>query len=118
MFEPATLLATFAPVVVRAGNALVQHFLAPYAVKPTSVAEVVQLRQLELDHFRVLQDADKGGESYRWVEAIRKLQRPAVVVGLGVAFMLHPESQNAANMFSVVTFYLFGERVPYIGGRK
>lgn len=118
MFDPLTLLATFAPVVVRAGNALVQRFIAPDAVKPTSVAEVVQLQQLELERFRVLQDADKGGATYQWVEAVRKLQRPAVVIGLGVAFLVSPDSQNLANMFSVVTFYLFGERVPYIGGKK
>lgn len=118
MFDPATLLATFAPIVVRAGNALVQRFIAPDAVKPTSIAEVVQLQQLELERFRILQEADKGGATYQWVEAVRKLQRPIVVAGLGVAFLLSPDSANVANMFAVVTFYLFGERVPLAGGKK
>lgn len=118
MFDPVTLLATFAPVLVRAGNAGVQRFIAPDIVKPTSIAEVLQLQQIDLERFRLLQDADKGGATYQWVEAIRKLQRPAVVVGLGVAFAINPESQIVADMFSVVTFYLFGERVPLRMGAK
>lgn len=117
MFDPVTILSAFLPVLVRGGNALVQRF-APDTVKPTTVQEVAELQRIELERFKALQDADKGGETYRWVEAVRKLQRPAVIVGLGVAFLIDPNAPMVADMFACVTFYLFGERVPLRMGAK
>lgn len=111
MFEPITALAAFAPVLVKAGEAVVQRFIAPDAVKPTSIADVVALQGLENDRFRILQDADRGGDTYQWVEAVRKLQRPLVVFVLLGAFVHDPENVTVSLMFSSVTFYLFGERI-------
>jgi hypothetical protein len=110
VFDPVTALAALAPVAVDAGRALVQKYLAPDAVKPLNMAELLQLRTLENDRLRILQDSDKGGDTYKWVEAIRKMQRPVVVfVTLG-AFVMEPSDQIIADLFAVVMFYLFGER--------
>jgi hypothetical protein len=110
MFDPITALAAFAPVIVKAGEALVQRFIAPDAVKPTNIGEVIELRKLDIEQFRILQDADKGGETFQWVEAIRKMQRPLVVVVLLAAFVSNPTDEATTTLFSVAMFYLFGER--------
>lgn len=118
MFDPVTILAAFAPVVVKAGEALVQRFIAPNSVKPTSVADLVTLQNLDLERFRILQEADKGGDTYKWVEAVRKLQRPVVVFVTLSAFVYNPNEPVTAALFSTVMFYLFGERVMMYAGKK
>lgn len=118
MFDPITLLAALAPVVVKAGEAVVQRFIAPTSVKPTCVADLVTLQGLENERFRILQDADKGGEAYPWVEAVRKLQRPVVVFSTLGAFLYDPTNVTVSAMFSCVMFYLFGERVMLYAGKK
>jgi len=118
MFDPLSIFAVFAPAAVKAVEALTQRFIAPNAVKPTSVADLVALQNLELERFRVLHDADKGGVAYPWVEAVRKLQRPVVVAATLGAFLYSPTDQVVVDLFSVVMFYLFGERVAVRAGRS
>jgi len=118
MFDPLSIFAVFAPAAVKAVEALTQRFIAPNAVKPTSVADLVTLQNLELERFRVLQDTDKGGTTYQWVEAVRKLQRPVVVAATLGAFLITPDNQVVVDLFAVVMFYLFGERVAVRGGKS
>jgi len=110
IFDPVTALAALGPMIVKAGDALVQRYLVPDTVKPANMAELIELKRLDNDKFRILQEADKGGESYKWVEAIRKLQRPAVVIVTLGAFIMNHDSQVLCDVFSTVMFYLFGER--------
>lgn len=110
MFDPVSMLAILGPVLVDAGRAVVGRFIAPDVVKPSSMAEVIQLRELDIEQFKIMQTADSTGETYRWVEAIRKLQRPIVVLGLLVGFCINPDNMAISAAFQAVGWYLFGER--------
>ncbi|MFA7399111.1 MAG: hypothetical protein WCZ98_01390 [Sideroxydans sp.] len=118
MFDPITALAAFAPVLVKAGEALVQRFIAPDTVKPTNIAEVIELRRLDVEQFKILQEADSAGQAVPWVEAVRKLQRPLVVAVLLAAFVSNPTDEATTTLFSVAMFYLFGERTMIVRGKK
>lgn len=118
MFDPLSALAFLAPVVVDAGRALVSRYITPDSVKPSTVAEAIQLRELDLKQFEIMQKADSAGEAYQWVESIRKMQRPVVVFGLLVAFITHPDSQVIASAFQAVGWYLFGERTIIVAAKK
>lgn len=118
MFDPVSILAVLAPVVVDAGRAAVNRWITPDSVKPTNIDDVVKLRELDLKQFGIMQTADSAGETYKWVEAIRKLQRPAVVIGLLVSFCLHPESKDIASAFQAIGWYLFGERTIALAAKK
>lgn len=110
MFDPLTMLAALMPSAVKLGDALVQRYIVPDKIKPASVAEAVQLAQAENERIKIITSADSSGETYKWVEAVRKLQRPIVVfVTLG-AFVANPLNEVIANLFSTVMWYLFGER--------
>lgn len=110
MFDPISIAAAFAPVAVDAFRALINRHLTPDTVKPATIAEVVQLRQLDNEQFKIMQEADSAGATYQWVEAIRKLQRPAVVIGLLVGFLYDPSNEAISTAFQAVGWYLFGER--------
>ena len=119
--EPITALAALLPLGVEAGKAAIQRWLAPDQVKPANFSDLIELRKLDLEHFKALQGG--GGASYAWVEAIRQLQRPVFAAGvLGVwayqAASGEP-STTVGNMAAAVGFYLFGDRTLfYIRGAK
>jgi hypothetical protein len=120
MFDPITMLAALAPLAVDAGKAAVQKWLAPDQVKPLNVDDLIKMKQLDLEYFKTITQADSGGTTYLWVEAVRKMQRPFVVAAvLGTWAWLHlanPLSIDVStvdNMASVVGFYLFGDRTMF-----
>lgn len=114
--EPLTILAAFAPVLVEAGKAAVQRFLTPDTVKATTVAEFIQLRQLDLQHFQALQGGSEP--TYAWVGAVRQMQRPVFAAGVLIAWGFNTADPMLANMASSVGFYLFGDRTLFhIRGR-
>lgn len=120
MFDPITMLAALAPVVVEAGKAAVQKWMAPDQVKPLNVDDLLKVKQFDLEYFRAVTQADQGGETYPWVEAIRKLQRPFVVAAVLMTWAwLHLSNQTGVdvgtvdNMASVIGFYLFGDRTMF-----
>ena len=119
MFDPITMLAALAPVVVEAGKAAVQRWIAPDQVKPVSVDDYLKMKTYDLEYFKTLVAADSGGDTYPWVEAIRKLQRPFVVLAvLGTWAAIHLavtplDTTTVDNMASVIGFYLFGDRTMF-----
>lgn len=120
MFDPITMLAALAPVVVEAGKAAVQKWIAPDQVKPLNVDELLKVKNFDLEYFKAVTQADQGGDTYPWVEAVRKLQRPFVVIAvLGTWAWLHiahpagVDVGSVDNMASVVGFYLFGDRTMF-----
>ena len=120
MFDPITMLAALAPVVVEAGKAAVQKWMAPNQVKPLNVEDMLKMKQFDLEYFKTIAQADTGGETYMWVEAVRKMQRPFVVIAvLGTWAWLHIANPSGIdvgtvdNMASVVGFYLFGDRTMF-----
>lgn len=85
--------------------------------KPANVAEVIQLMEADTSRLRAIAEMEKGGETYMWVEAVRKMQRPVavgVIISAYVAAALFSDNQQMIDGLSIyaqmVTFYLFGDR--------
>lgn len=112
--DPLTALAAFGPLAVDAGKALIQRFVAPDTFKPTSVADWLAMKRADVDLFAAMQD--KGGTGPAWVDAVIRLQRPAVAaLALGtwaVQELTSPggATEGCANFAAVIGFYLFGDR--------
>lgn len=117
--DPITALAALLPLGIEAGKAAIQRFLAPEQVKPVDFAQQLEARRMDLEQFKAMQG---GGESYRWVAAVRELQRPifsAGVLGVWAWQALSGEpAPDVVNMASAVGFYLFGDRTLfYVKGK-
>lgn len=115
--DPITLLAAFAPLAVDLGKSLIAKFVAPENFKPATIEQYVQVKQLDLDMFKALNEAGGSNPSYLWVEAIVRLQRPLVVaIALGIWAWSHSygtPSSEVDNFAAIVGFYLFGDRTMF-----
>ena len=114
--DPLTILAAFGPLLVDLGKGLIGRFIAPDVFKPATVAEWLQMRTSDIELFKVMNEAGGSNPSYPWVEAIVRLQRPAVgAIVLGVWGYIQLTTPGGApmevnNFASAVGFYLFGDR--------
>lgn len=122
MFDPITLVAGLVPLVMEAGKAAINRWIAPDQIKPTTVEDYEKIKETDLKMYQAITQADSGGETYKWVEAIRKMQRPfVVVVVLSAWAYCHATGTAGAeidNMASVIGFYLFGERTMFYMGKS
>lgn len=112
--DPITILAALGPLAVDLGKALISRFIAPDQMKPANVDEYIKMRQADLDMYKAMNDAGGTNPSYPWVEAIVRLQRPAVAAivlltwaGLTASGQSSPAVENFA---AAIGFYLFGDR--------
>lgn len=112
--DPITILSAFAPVVMDLGKSLINKFVAPDQFKPATIEQYAKMKEIDLEFFKVMNEAGGGTSSYPWVEAIVRLMRPGIgLMVLGTWVYMHvtntatPEVDNFA---SAVGFYLFGER--------
>ena len=114
MFDPVTILAALGPLAVDLGKSLINRYVAPDVFKPATIEQYTQMRQIDLEMFKAMNEAGGGQASYPWVEAIVRLQRPFVaVVVLGTWCMLsaYGQSNDVVNNFAAaIGFYLFGDR--------
>ena len=115
--DPITLLAAFAPLAVDLGKSLIAKFIAPENFKPATIEQYTQVKQIDLDMFKALNEAGGSNASYLWVEAIVRLQRPLVVaIALGAWAYTHVtgiSSPEVDNFAAIVGFYLFGDRTMF-----
>jgi hypothetical protein len=115
--DPITLLAAFAPLAVDLGKSLISRFIAPETFKPSTIEQYTQIKQIDLDMFKALNEAGGSNPSYLWVEAIVRLQRPLVVaIALGAWAYTHVAgipSAEVDNFAAIVGFYLFGDRTMF-----
>lgn len=123
--DPLTVLAALGPLAVDLGKSLINRFIAPDQFKPATIDQYVQMKQIDLEFFRTMNEAGGGNPSYPWVEAIVRLMRPAIgliVLGTWAYLTIYdngivPETVN--NFASVIGFYLFGERsLFYVKSKK
>jgi hypothetical protein len=112
--DPITILSAFAPVVMDLGKSLINKFIAPDQFKPATIEQYTQMKNIDLEFFKVMNEVGAGNPSYPWVEAVVRLMRPAIgimVLGVWVYTVAHGTMSDEVNNFaSAVGFYLFGER--------
>ena len=112
--DPLTILAALGPLAVDLGKSLLARYIQTDGYKPVNIDEYVQMRQLDLDMFKAMNDAGGTNPSYPWVEAIVRLMRPgvaAIVLGTWATLKLQGQSSEAVDNFAAsVGFYLFGDR--------
>lgn len=112
--DPITILAALGPLAVDLGKSLIARFIAPSEFKPATIEQYSQMRQLDLEMFKAMNEAGGNNPSYPWVEAVIRLQRPTVVAVVLLTWaylMLIGQSSDAVNNFaSAIGFYLFGDR--------
>lgn len=112
--DPITILAALGPLAVDLGKSLISRFVAPDIFKPATIEQYAKMRELDLDMFKAMNDAGGANPSYPWVEAIVRLQRPAVVaivLATWAYLMLAGQSTETVNNFAAaIGFYLFGDR--------
>lgn len=115
--DPFTLLAAFAPLAVDLGKSLIAKFVAPENFKPATIEQYVEVKKIDLEMFKALNEAGGSNPSYLWVEAIVRLQRPLVVaIALGTWLWTHTygtPSVEVDNFAAIVGFYLFGDRTMF-----
>lgn len=113
--DPITILAAFAPLVVEGGKAAIQRFIAPDNFKPTSIDDYIKMKEADISWFSAINNAGGTNQSYPWVEAVVRLMRPAVAIGVIGTWAIcrlgeyhcGPEVDNFA---AAIGFYLFGDR--------
>lgn len=112
--DPLTALAAFGPLVVDLGKSLIARFVAPEEFKPATIEQYTQMRQVDLEMFKAMNEAGGSNPSYPWVEAIVRLMRPAIaLIVLGTWCYMEIQgdaSDTVSNFASAVGFYLFGDR--------
>ena len=113
--DPITLAAALLPLLGKAGEAVINRFIAPKDLRPATVDDAVKLTDLEIRRFEALNAASGGQPSYPWVAAVIQLQRPAVVAGVLLLAGWQTVTAGAPsdavwNALGVVGSYLFMDR--------
>ena len=121
--DPITILAALCPLAVKLGDSLIQKYLATETYKPTSIAEVVQLKELDLKQFEAINNAGGNNASYPWVEAIIRLMRPTVAIGVIGTWAVcklggYTCGSEVDNFAAAIGFYLFGDRSLFYATKK
>jgi hypothetical protein len=112
--DPITILSAFLPVAMDLGKSLINKFVAPDQFKPATIEQYTQMKSIDLEFFKVMNEVGAGNPSYPWVEAIVRLMRPIIgvlVLSTWVYTIVSGQPSEEVNNFaSAVGFYLFGER--------
>lgn len=112
--DPITILMGIAPLGVEFGKALIAKYFGAAEFKPSNLDQWLQMRGFDLELFKAMNDAGGANPSYPWVEAIIRLQRPAIaIVALCVWGWSHTvgiPSDDVNNFTGAIGFYLFGDR--------
>jgi len=112
--DPLTALAAFGPLIVDLGKSLISKFVAPDEFKPATIEQYTQMRQVDLEMFKAMNEAGGSNPSYPWVEAVVRLMRPSIaLIVLGTWCYMEitgDASDTVSNFASAVGFYLFGDR--------
>lgn len=120
--DPVTILAALGPLAVDLGKSLIGRFIQTDGYKPVNVDEYVKMKQLDLEMFKVMNDAGGTNPSYPWVEAIVRLMRPAVVlivIGAWATLKFNGQANETVDNFaSAIAFYLFGDRTLFYARKK
>lgn len=123
-FNPLSILAGLIPLITHAGNAAINKYIAPEAFKPTSISEWVTMQETQIKLFTAINSADGNQETYKWVAAVKQLQRPivatVVVLTWSASLIWHFNTDAINNFAGGIGFYLFADRTlfNFTGGIK
>ena len=111
----ATASAALLPVATDGVRAIINRVTGGAGANPANVAERIELQNADTERLRALAALEQTGDTYRWVNAVKALQRPlAVSVVLAcyasARFLLDEMPEDLISYAGAVTFYLFGER--------
>ena len=122
--DPVTILAALGPLAVKLGESVINKWIAPDVFKPATIDDYVKMKELDIEQFRVMNEAGGTNESYPWVEAIVRLMRPAVailVLGVWGVCKFTPQlncGTEVDNFAAAIGFYLFGDRTLFYTTKK
>lgn len=120
--DPLTILAALGPLAVDLGKSLINRFIAPETFKPATIEQYVQMKQMDMEMFKAMNEAGGANPSYPWVEAIVRLMRPSVaLIVLGTWAYLASLGQSGPtvdNFAAAIGFYLFGDRTLFYARKK
>ena len=114
-----TVLPALLPAAADGIRGIISRFTGGAGANPQNVEEVIKLREAENKRLEIISQLEGQGETYKWVEAVRKLQRPTVVAVTLITWaivFLNPQTYDdftrdvVQASASSVWFYLFGER--------
>lgn len=120
-----TIVGALVPVGAEAIKQLVVRFTG--GVRPTSIAEQIQLDQSEIERLKALAALDNpGGTPSQWVIDIRASSRyigalAVIAVGIGSLFVagVTPDVQKIALEAANIAFgFLFGSRITAAWAKK
>jgi len=117
-----SIAAVFGPLLVDAGKALIGKYIGA-DFKPASLNDWLSMQKMDIEKFKVMNEAGGSNVSYLWVEAVVRLQRPFVAAAAlsvwGYTRIQGVPSEAVDNFASAVGFYLFGDRTLfYVRGQK
>jgi hypothetical protein len=111
------IIPSLIPVAVDGIRGLVNKFTGGAAAKPSNPDDVVKLMEAETKRLQALANLEGSGETYKWVEAVRKLQRPVYGLASLLMYMWAVGSSADAGVTAEISqwvqmfgFYLFGDR--------
>ena len=121
--DPITALTALLPLGVKLGESLINRFIAPEQFKPATVDEYVKIQQIDIDRFKAINEAGGTNQTYPWAEAIIRLMRPAVALGvIGTWAVCKLGGYNCGaevdNFAAAIGFYLFGDRSLFYATKK
>lgn len=101
------LLTALAPAVID----VIKNRLSSGTIVPKSVDDYVKIREVDAKFFEAM-NRDSGASTYPWVDAVQRLQRPAVMVAIFASLLWHGAGSPEwlPELAQHATFYLFGDR--------
>lgn len=112
------VLPSLIPVAVDGIRGLINKFTGGATAKPSNPDDVVKLMDAETKRLQALAQLEGSGDTYRWVEAVRKLQRPVYGFSSLLCYIYLVNSGTATEQtvseigqwVQMFGFYLFGDR--------
>jgi hypothetical protein len=119
------ILPSLIPVAVDGVRGLINKFTGGAGAKPSNPDDVVKLMEAETKRLQALANLEGTGQTYKWVEAVRKLQRPFYGLAALIMYMWAISSDVDAATVTEISqwvqmfgFYLFGDRTyMYLKGK-
>jgi hypothetical protein len=118
--DPITLLAAFGPLAIDLVKSFIGRAFPVDSYKPTSIAEWLQMQQLDLDRFKAMQDSGQD-TGVPWANVLIRLQKPAyaslalLVWAYQETFLPGGATPSVITFAQAIGFWLFGDRSLFTG---